>query len=108
MFDFVLVNRRGIGISGLMFALVIAVALSVGLAFAAPPQSKPQEKDSGLLAGPTVEDEAQQLSEQRRKNQDAGENARRQGEVPFQQWMEIVRQLDLNSQQQIKIRAIAE
>jgi len=79
----------------------------------APPDAKPQANppastnDGGLLAGPKVEEQAQQRDDPRMGEQGRREGARRQVEVSFQDWMGLLRGLDLKPEQQTKIRAIA-
>ncbi|MCI0364546.1 MAG: hypothetical protein L0Y44_13055 [Phycisphaerales bacterium] len=68
-----------------------------------PAESKPG--DGGILAGPKVEPEAQHEGDGQMNPQ--GQRTQRQVEVPFVQWMRMVRQLELTDEQKSKTDAVA-
>ena len=94
--------------------LCAAVALLLGAHVHGQNDAKPQatptkEKsgDTGVLAGPTVDEKADRRGDNMMGPQ-GQQRDRRNNEMPFQQWMASLRGLQLTEAQQTKAKAIAD
>lgn len=87
--------------------LLAAISLSAASSHAQSKQGEKNENDSGVLAGPRVDESADKPGGGMMGPQ--GQVRERRGDdLPFQQWMAALRGLSLSEAQQTKIRAIAD